>query len=228
MKLGQDKSHFDLMVKVLIIGNSAVGKSSIINKFCDATFTHNHIATIGIVDLFQANLFFFIGIDFKINTIEVEGKKVKMQIWDTAGQEKFRSIVNTFYKGAMAIMIAYACDDEKSFHDVESWIEQIEENAPPDIIKVLIANKSDLDVDDIKISYEQGKSLADKYGIGFFETSAKLGKNVYESFHEIARQIKQKVGESDQRDRVITGMPKGTKLENGQEIQNGTKSKCNC
>ena len=147
-----------------------------------------------------------------------------MQIWDTAGQEKYKSIVNTFYKGAMGIVVVYSCDDEKSFYDVESWMQQIQENASPNIAKVLIANKSDLE--DIKITYEQGKALADKYEVEFFETSAKLGKNVNESFHKIASQIKQKVGEGiDYKD----GMKKGIKLENSQNGQEEEKIKgCNC
>jgi len=167
------------MVKILIIGDSAVGKSSTINKFCEGLFSHTHIATIGI--------------DFKIKTIDVQGKKVKMQIWDTAGQEKYKSIVQTFYKGAMGIMIVYSCGDRKSFANVEGWMSQINDNTAPDIVKVLVGNKSDLE--DREVSFEEGRRLAEQYNIQFFETSAKTGKNVHEAFHEVARQIKEKVGD---------------------------------
>jgi len=117
-----------------------------------------------------------------------------MQIWDTAGQEKYKSIVQTFYKGAMGIMIVYSCGDRKSFQNVEGWMTQINDNTAPDIVKVLVANKSDLE--EREVTTAEGKELADKNGVAFFETSAKMGKNVHESFHEIAKQIKEKVGDT--------------------------------
>ena len=153
-----------------------------------------------------------------MKTIDIEGKKIKMQIWDTAGQEKYKSIVTTFYKGAMGIVIVYSSHDQKSFYDVEIWMQQIEENTSPDIPKVLIANKSDLE--DNKITYEEGKALADKYELEFFETSAKLGKNVYEPFYKIAGQIKRKIDESAEKgQRVDSGV-----TLNDQYEENGNRS----
>jgi small GTP-binding protein len=140
-------SAFDLLAKVLVIGDSGVGKSCLLLRFCDNHFTATHLATIGI--------------DYKMKNIEVEGKRVKVQAWDTAGQERFKTITQTFYRGAMGIILTYAVNDRASFGNIESWMKQIKEHASDDVCKILIGNKSD--VDDRCIDYEEGKRLADCY-----------------------------------------------------------------
>ena len=130
------------------------------------------------------------GIDFKIKPITLDGKSVKLQIWDTAGQERFRTITQTYYKGAMGIILAYDCTDENSFANVKSWVKQIEAHANPGVVKVLIGNKCDRP--DKKIETEKGKELADECRMAFFETSAKNGINVKETFYYLAKEIKDK------------------------------------
>jgi small GTP-binding protein len=164
-----------------------------------------------------------LGIDFKIKTLEVEGKKVKMQIWDTAGQEKFRSIIQGYYKGAMGIIVVYSCSDRKSFANVESWMRQIKTHAVPDVCIILVGNKCDLANREVK--KEEGEELAKSYKVKFFETSAKEGLNVSEVFLEIAKTITKKINEDPSfKQRLEDVNSGGTKLRLDSVYQNGRPS----
>jgi len=171
------KEGYDFQVKLLMLGDSAVGKSSLITRFCEDTTTSNHIPTIGV--------------DFKYKTIDCEGTKIKLQIWDTAGQEKFRSIVQTYYKGAMGIVLTYAINDRKSFQNIENWMKQISTNAAKGIVVILVGNKADLLERVVETS--EGKRVAETHNIKFFESSAKDGENVDMIFHELAKEIKTRI-----------------------------------
>lgn len=174
--MSKGANAYDLLAKVLIIGDSGVGKTCLLLRFSDNDFTTSHLATIGI--------------DFKMKTIDVDGKRVKMQIWDTAGQDRFKTITQTYYKGAMGIMLAYAVNDRESFQNIENWMKQIREHASEDVCKILVGNKADMA--DRCVDFEEGKRLADSYGIKFYETSAKDARNVNDAFHSIAGEIKDK------------------------------------
>ena len=104
--------NYDMMVKVIIIGDSAVGKTNILLRYSDDKYKPTHSATLGV--------------DFKIKTIKIDDKKIKMQIWDTAGQEKFRNITATYYKGSAGVIFVYSVTDRKTFDSMESWIKQVE------------------------------------------------------------------------------------------------------
>ncbi|XP_041962718.1 ras-related protein Rab-13 isoform X2 [Alosa sapidissima] len=128
------------------------------------------------------------GIDFKVKTIDVDGKKVKLQVWDTAGQERFKTITTAYYRGAMGIILVYDITDEKSYENIQNWMKSIKENASSGVSRMLLGNKCDIEAKR-KVSKEVGEKLAKDHGIRFFETSAKSSINVEESFLSLARDI---------------------------------------
>jgi len=175
--MASTKTH-DFLIKLLMIGDSGVGKSCLLLRFSDDSFTTSFITTIGI--------------DFKIKTIELEGKRIKLQIWDTAGQERFRTITTAYYRGAMGILLVYDVTDEVSFQDIHNWMKNIEQHASENVNKILIGNKCDMDSGKV-ISTAMGQQLADNYDVSFFETSAKTGANVNSAFTHIATEIKNRM-----------------------------------
>merc|ERR1712086_205042 len=170
-----NKSPYDMLIKLLLIGDSGVGKSCLLCRYSDDVFNSNFITTIGI--------------DFKIRTIELDGAKIKLQIWDTAGQERFRTITQAYYRGAMGILLVYDVTDDKSFNNIRTWMRNIEQHANEQVVKILLGNKCDMP-DKKMVTWEQGNDLAKEYGIMFFETSAKTNVKVDEAFTAIARAIK--------------------------------------
>jgi Ras-related protein Rab-8A len=162
------------MAKVIIIGDSGVGKTNLITRFCENNFKDSYVATIGV--------------DFKIKTVLCHDRKYKLQIWDTAGQERFKNITQTYYKGAAGIILTYSVVDRPSFENIERWMTQIDNNAPSDVSKVLIATKGDLE-DERQVSTEEGILLARKFRLEFMEVSAKTGKNVREGFELLVQLI---------------------------------------
>jgi len=176
------QASYDLLIKLLMIGDSGVGKSCLLLRFSDDSFTTSFITTIGI--------------DFKIKTIDLDGKRVKLQIWDTAGQERFRTITTAYYRGAMGILLVYDITDAQSFNNIRNWIRNIEQHAEDHVNKILIGNKCD--VTNLRsVTTERGQLLADEYEIKFFETSAKQDINVKEAFISIAQDIKDKKMNAD-------------------------------
>jgi small GTP-binding protein len=167
------KQKFDHLFKLLIIGESGVGKTCLLIRYTDDSFTQNHINTIGI--------------DFKIKVLDYEGKHIKLQIWDTAGQERFKTITKTYYKGAQGIILTYDVTDQESFKNISNWIKQIEANAQNSAIKVLVGNK--FDKPNRVVTKEEGEKLAEEYQMKYFETSAKTGENVSEVFQYVTVEI---------------------------------------
>ncbi|XP_059679762.1 ras-related protein Rab-8B isoform X3 [Gavia stellata] len=169
---------YDYLFKLLLIGDSGVGKTCLLFRFSEDAFNTTFISTIGI--------------DFKIRTIELDGKKIKLQIWDTAGQERFRTITTAYYRGAMGIMLVYDITNEKSFDNIKNWIRNIEEHASSDVERMILGNKCDMN-EKRQVSKEKGEKLAIDYGIKFLETSAKSSINVEEAFFTLARDIMTKL-----------------------------------
>jgi len=116
-------SSYDLLIKLLIIGDSGVGKSCMLLRFVDDSYTSSFITTIGI--------------DFKIKTIELDGKRVKLQIWDTAGQERFRTITTAYYRGAMGLLLVYDVTNDDSFRNVTNWSRNVDQHAAENVDRLL-------------------------------------------------------------------------------------------
>lgn len=171
--------EYDYLFKLLLIGDSGVGKSCLLLRFADDTYTESYISTIGV--------------DFKIRTIDLDGKTIKLQIWDTAGQERFRTITSSYYRGAHGIIIVYDCTDQDSFSNVKQWLDEIERYACDNVNKLLVGNKADLENKKV-VDFNQAKDFASRLNIPILETSAKNAMNVEQAFMTMAAQIKTRVG----------------------------------
>ena len=167
----------DFLFKYLIIGNSGCGKSSLLIRFVDDTFSDNYVSTIGV--------------DFKLKTIELDGKTIKLQIWDTAGQERFKNIISSYYRGAQGVIFVYDITDLETFQALDTWQIEVEKNSPKDVYKILVGNKSDME-NDRRVTVNQGKEYAEQNGMKFFETSAKDSKNVSDIFLHLTQVILKK------------------------------------
>jgi small GTP-binding protein len=165
-------TDYDFLVKLLLIGDSGVGKSNILMKYVDGVSCESYIATIGI--------------DFKIKTIMIGNKRVKLQIWDTAGQERFRTITHSYYRGAQGVIVVYDQTDKETFGRVKKWLDDVSNKAGDNIPKILVGNKSDLESKKV-VTTKEGKDLADEYKIKFFETSAMDGTNIDKLFETLAK-----------------------------------------
>jgi len=165
----KSNGEYDLLYKIILIGDSGVGKSSILLRYIDNCFTDSFISTIGV--------------DFKISTMEMDGKIIKLQIWDTAGQERFRTITSSYYRGAHAIIIAYDVTEHESFNNIETiWIPEIRRNSRDDAKIFLVGTKTDKDR---VISQEEGTQMAKKYNITHHNVSSKNNEGIVKLFNDI-------------------------------------------
>ncbi|CCD26111.2 Rab family GTPase SEC4 NDAI_0G03340 [Naumovozyma dairenensis CBS 421] len=177
MSASANGKGYDSIMKILLIGDSGVGKSCLLVRFVEDKFNPSFITTIGI--------------DFKIKTVDINGKKVKLQLWDTAGQERFRTITTAYYRGAMGIILVYDVTDERTFSNIKQWFKTVNEHANDEAQLLLVGNKSDMDTR--VVTYEQGESLAKELGLPFVESSAKNDDNVNEIFFTLAKLIQEKI-----------------------------------
>ena len=173
----KEPQSYDCVQKLLLIGESGVGKTSIMNRLDNKKFSESHITTIGI--------------DFRTKNYNINNLKVKLQIWDTAGQERFHSITSSYYRGANCILLFYDVTDQTTFDRIEYWLNDIQthqsqQNSQP--TQILVGNKCDLEEDRV-ITFSQGQKLAEKYNMLFYEMSAKIplinGRTIHDIFQEI-------------------------------------------
>ena len=170
--LPDDFSEYDLSFKVIVIGDSGVGKSCLTNKATKNIFEIDYNATVGF--------------EFFTFNIRINQKVVKLQIWDTCGQELYRSLITNFYRNSSLAILVYAVDNEESFKDIDVWLKELRTHASPDVKLILIGNKIDLE-DERKVSKEEGETYAKNNNINkFVESSAKKGINTQSTFIEIA------------------------------------------
>jgi len=168
------KKDYDYLFKLVLIGDSGVGKSCLLLRFADDNFTDSYISTIGV--------------DFRFRTVTIDKKTVKLQIWDTAGQERFRTITAAYYRGADGIIMVYDVTSPESFDHVEEWLSEVDRYANENTAKLLVGNKADL-IEEKQVSEETAQRFADKLGIPFLETSAKTATNVDAAFLTMAKEL---------------------------------------
>jgi Ras-related protein Rab-8A len=164
----------DYEAKVLIVGDSCCGKTSLLLRLTESCFAGTYTATIGV--------------DVKAKTRVVDGKRVKLQVWDTAGQERYQSLSQAYFKQADGVLIVFDCTNEDSFNNVTKWLMQLQLQTTPDISKVLVCTKCDLQRRSVQV--QQGEALARELGLQYFETSALRNVNVYEAFQCLAKEIR--------------------------------------
>lgn len=164
-------------LKLLIIGESGVGKSSLLLRFTDDAFDPEQAATIGV--------------DFKVKTVKVNGDKVKLAIWDTAGQERFRTLTPSYYRGGQGVIVVYDVTNRESFSKIENWLTELETySTNQDLVKMLVGNKCDLESHGERVvSKEEGLKCARKHQMMFIEASAKTREGVACAFEELVEKI---------------------------------------
>lgn len=168
-------NDYKYLFKLLIIGDNGVGKSAILSRFVDDIFTECYLSTIGV--------------DFKIKTIKHDNDIIKLQVWDSAGQERFKSITQSYYRGAHGIITVYDITNANTFENIRKWLEQIDRHADEKCKRLLVGTKTDLK-DKREVSFEHGKAFAEEMGMQFVETSAKINEGILKTFETMAIEIK--------------------------------------
>ncbi|KAJ1725569.1 Ras- protein Rab-2-B [Coemansia erecta] len=187
-------SSYAYLFKYIIIGDTGVGKSCLLLQFTDNRFLPSHDLTIGV--------------EFGARMVSVDNKDIKLQIWDTAGQESFRSITRSYYRGAVGALLVYDITRRDTFEHVATWLEDVRKHSNTETTIILIGNKCDLEAKR-SVSREEGEKFASDNGLYFIETSAKTANNVEEAFVQTAQDIYEKI---QQGVLVVNGEPSGVKL----------------
>ena len=172
--------NFNYLLKYIIIGDAAVGKSNLLLRFAQNDFKNEYQLTIGV--------------EFGAKNIDINNKKFRLQIWDTAGQENYRSITRAYYKNSVCAILVYDISNRDSFDHISNWIEDCLAQSPKTVFMVLVGNKSDLN-DNRKVSFQEGQDMARNNNMMFFETSAKTGENVEKIFEDSAKEISNKINQ---------------------------------
>ena len=169
---------YSYLLKYIIIGDSAVGKSNILLRYAHEKFNEDYQATIGV--------------EFGAKNLEINNEKYRIQIWDTAGQQNFKSITRAYYKNSVCAIIVYDITNRESFNNINTWIDDCKSQSPKTVFFVLVGNKIDLE-NERKVDYNEGLNFAKENQMFFFECSAKTGKNVEDIFYKSAEHIAEKI-----------------------------------
>ena len=201
-KLEQGKHH-DYLFKLVLVGDYDVGKQELIRRFVDGYFQGKYVTNVAV--------------DLRVKTIQVEGKKIKLQLWDTVGNERFRSLTSAYFRGAHAVILVYDVGNAKSFGSVAEWHRQVVESASTEVTRIMIANRCHQVAREV--SQVAGEELAKELGYIFFEVSAETGQNVSALFHTAAKEVKHRLAEKSSLDRGDGGSIQLTEnpLSNGPE-----------
>ncbi|KAJ8526224.1 hypothetical protein K7X08_028701 [Anisodus acutangulus] len=164
----------DYLFKIVLIGDSAVGKSNLLARFARDEFYPNSKSTIGV--------------EFQTQKLDINGKEVKAQIWDTAGQERFRAVTSAYYRGAVGALLVYDISRRQTFDNIGRWLNELQTHSDMNVVTILVGNKSDLK-DTREVTTAEGKSLAEAQGLFFIETSALDSSNVAVAFQTVVKEI---------------------------------------
>lgn len=184
-----DDLEYDYLFKIVIVGDASVGKSNILTRFIRDEFMSNSRSTIGV--------------EFATKNITIKNRVIKAQIWDTAGQEKFRALSKTYYRGAVGCLVVYDITSSESFSHVEKWLSEVKDTADEKLVAMLIGNKVDLE-DKRAVNDQEAAEFAEKHGLGFMETSAKDNLNIEAAFNKLINEIYCTLSEEDKTDNVNT------------------------
>lgn len=206
--------EYDYLLKMVLIGDSGVGKSNILSRFTRNEFSLDSKSTIGV--------------EFATRTLQIEGKTIKAQIWDTAGQERYRAITSAYYRGAVGALLVYDITKKQTFDNVQRWLRELRDHADSNIVIMMAGNKSDLN--HLRaVSEEEAQLFAEKEGLSFLETSALEALNIEKAFQtiltEIYRIISKKALAAQEAARTAAP-PQGTTINVTDSYGNATKSCC--
>ncbi|XP_076887601.1 ras-related protein RABA5a-like [Bidens hawaiensis] len=205
----QEDSGDDYLFKIVLIGDSAVGKSNLLARFARDEFYPNSKSTIEV--------------EFQTQKIDIKGKEIKAQIWDTAGQERFRAVTSAYYRGAVGALLVYDISRRQTFDSIGRWLNELHTHSDMNVVSILVGNKSDLK-DAREVSMEEGKLLAESEGLFFMETSALDSSNVTAAFETVVKEIynilSRKVMQSQKHEPSLSGNGKTVVLETDSDQDN--------
>lgn len=166
--------NYDYLIKCIIIGDNGIGKSALMLRYTDEEFNDSLLTTIGV--------------DYKFKTVNINSEIIKFQIWDTSGQERFKSITTTYYRESSVVILCYDITDPITFLNLDAWLNEIKNHASPNVLIVICGTKFDL-ASERKISYDDAKLYCDNKNLKYFEVSAKSNLNINKIFYEISQEI---------------------------------------
>ncbi len=202
--------EYDLMFKILLLGDSGVGKSSLLLRYTKNEFISDLRSTIGV--------------EFALKYLTIDNFQLKVQIWDTAGMERYRSITNAYYKGAKGSLLVYDITNPKTFENVEKWLEDLKANGDENASVILIGNKNDLE-SERKITTEQGKEKAEFFKMAFMETSALNGNNIENAFNQLISDVYKNHHTLFEKQAKVEITDKVVDLENSKKDENKEEQK---
>ena len=208
--MSSNPNGYDMIFKIVLIGDTSVGKTNILSKFLSNEFDPDSKATVGV--------------EFGTKDFKIENNIVKVQIWDTAGQERYRSITNAYYKGAKGSLLVYDITSPKTFDNLDKWLSDLKANGEEKISIILIGNKSDLE-QERKITIEQGKEKAAFYKLAFMETSALNGNNIEKAFNELITDVYKNHHELFEKQAKVELTDKAIDLEHAEEKKEKPENK---
>ena len=197
--------------KVVVVGSSGVGKTAIVQRLIDNSFISDTQSTVGV--------------EFKSFQVESDGFVCKLSIWDTAGQEKFRSVSKAYFRNAVGAVLVFALDDIDSFHELNTWINDLTSLAAPNAAILLVGNKADL-TDNLAITENEALDFAKRYNVEYIEASAKSGQNIRETFTRLAKIIAEKIKNNEIKGTFQSSATPPTSQINGDRSQNKKSEGC--